>query len=53
MSDPKIEMVAALQTRRNAAFRQSGLLNGLRTRAEHIAQVAGLARPEDARAALR
>ena len=38
MSEPKIEIVAAPQTRRNAAFRQSGEPNGLRTRAEHIAQ---------------
>ncbi len=42
MSDPKIEIVAADQTRRNAWFRQSGDAKGFRTEAEHSAP--GIAR---------
>ena len=35
ISEPKIETVAAVQTRAKAAFRQSREWNGLRTIAEH------------------
>jgi hypothetical protein len=37
MSEPKMEMVAAPQTRTKAWLRQSGDANGLRTMAEHSA----------------
>ena len=45
-SDPKIEIVAALQTRTKALLCQSGERKGLRTRAEHT-------RANDARGGLR
>ena len=42
MSEPKIETVAAVQTRTKAALRQSGEANGLRTSAEHSGRIDGL-----------
>jgi hypothetical protein len=45
MSEPKIEMLAADQTRTNAGFRQSGEANGLRTTPEHTGARSPKGRP--------
>jgi len=51
-SEPKIEIVAAPQTRTNAEIRQSRERNGLRTRREHIRGNAMSVGPGDSSAAV-